>query len=215
MEKIWIIGAGYFGLRAVRGLSKFQKERHFTLVDPVKDTLLQAEGPNRTLEQADGVEYLVNHLHIGNEPDWIIPALPVHLVAEWCLARLGPDRLGRIALPPEIESLLPNPIRGLREEIYVSHATFRCPDDCAEPRDLCTITQKPRKQNMFEILENIERPRFQPLVIRSRQLGPGIGGYKPEQLFSLLSEVTQIQGNLLVATACRCHGVVTGLGQVK
>jgi len=211
MQKIWIIGIGQFGLLAFRRLWKSNKNRHFVLVDPVKENLLRCNGPNLTLEQTDGVDFLDQHLHPGSTPDWIIPALPIHLAAEWFLVRLGPGRLRRFALPPHIESLLPNPIRGSEENIYVSHADFQCPDDCAEPRDVCTVTGKRRKQNMFEILGAIQLAPFQSLAIRSHQLGPGIGGYRPKQLFALLSQVEQAKGHLLVSTACRCHGVITGL----
>ena len=211
MEEIWIIGVGQFGLLALQRLSKSNKERHFVLVDPVEENLLRCKGPNRTLEQANGVDFLDQNLHAGSTPHWIIPALPINLVAEWFLVRLGPKKLRRVNLPSEIEPLLPNPIRGSEGNIYVSHADFRCPDDCAEPRDMCTVTEKPRKQNMFEILGDLRIAPFQPLAIRSHQLGPGIGGYRPKQLFPLLIQVEQARGRLLVSTACRCHGVITGL----
>ncbi|MDM8522443.1 potassium transporter [Desulfococcaceae bacterium HSG8] len=207
MKKIWIIGSGHFGLNALRILSGNNEKRHFVLVDPVRKNL---EQPNCTLEQADGAAFLAQHLYPGSEPDWIIPALPVHLAAEWCLLRMGREQLWRISLP-EIKPLLPNPVRGEAGDIYVSHATFRCPDDCAEPRRTCTVTGKSRKQNMFDILKDIRFPLFQSLVIRSFQLAPGVGGYAPGQLFELLNQVKNARNDLLISTACRCHGVVTGL----
>ncbi|QTA86461.1 potassium transporter [Desulfonema magnum] len=211
MKEIWIIGTGHFGLHALRKLSNNHEKKHFVLVDPLRENLHQGRGPNRTLEQSDGADFLNQHLRSENAPDWIIPALPVHLAAEWCLLRLGANQLCRVSLPHEILPLLPNPIQGDSGDIYVSHATFRCPDDCAEPRNICTVTRAPRKQNMFELLENTDLPSFESLVIRSHQLGPGVGGYRPEQLFTLLNQVINAKGRVLVSTACRCHGVVTGL----
>jgi hypothetical protein len=214
MEEIWVIGVGRFGSLAYRRLSERAKKRHLVLVDPIKENLLRCEGPNATLEQSDGVDFLTRHLHRTERgPDWIIPALPVHLAAEWILSRLRSEELRRIPMPQKIEPLLPNPVRGSEGSIYVSHADFRCPDDCAEPRDLCTVTQEPRKQNMFDLLKELQIPPFESVVIRSYQLGPGIGGYRPEQLFALLQSVEQAPGHLLVCTACRCHGVITGLGR--
>ncbi len=64
---------------------------------------------------------------------------------------------------------------------------------------------------MFALLEELNIPNFCSQVIRSYQLGPGIGGYRPEQLFQLLADIRQSRTPLLVSTACRCHGVVTGL----
>ena len=215
MQEIWIIGVGQFGFIAFDRLSKSRKERRFVLVDPVKKNLLRCKGPHVTLEQSDGVVFLEQHLTASHTPDWIIPALPVHLAAEWFLLRLGPERLRRVTLPPEIEPLLPNPIRGSDGNIYVSHADFRCPDDYAEPRDICTVTGEPRKRNMFEILGDIQLPHFKALAIRSHQLGAGIGGYRPEHLFALFDKVEQARGHLFVSTACRCHGVITGLERIR
>lgn len=211
MEEIWIIGVGQFGFIAFDRLSKSGKERRFVLVDPVKENLSRCKGPHVTLEQADGVAFLEQRLTAIKPPDWIIPALPVHLAAEWFLIRMGPERLDRVTVPSKIEPLLPNPIRGSDGNIYVSHADFRCPDDCAEPRDICTVTGEPRKRNMFEILSDIQLPPFKALAIRSHQLGAGIGGYRPKHLFELLDKMERAKGQLLVSTACRCHGVITGL----
>jgi len=214
MKNIWIIGLGQFGLHAVRYLAKKNKDIQFVLVDATMANLMQAAGPNRSLELADAVAFLERNLHTDREPDWIIPALPIHLAAEWCLVKQEPVRLSRVPLPAEIKPLLPNPMEAYNGDIYVSHADFRCPGDCAEPRDICTVTQKPRKRNMFEVLADVKMPAFQSLVIRSHQLGPGIGGYRPVMLFELLEGVKQAENNLLVSTACRCHGVVTGMGRI-
>ncbi len=64
---------------------------------------------------------------------------------------------------------------------------------------------------MFEILGDLQLSPFKALTIRSHQLGAGIGGYRPKQLFALLDKVEQSRGHLFVSTACRCHGVITGL----
>ena len=214
MKMIWIIGLGQFGLHAVRYLSKKNKDIQFVLVDAVEASLMQAAGPNRSLELADGVAFLERNLHADSGPDWIIPALPIHLAAEWCLVKQKPERLSRVLLPAEIKPLLPNPMEADNGDIYVSHADFRCPVDCAEPRDICTVTQNPRKRNMFEVLTDVKMAAFQSLVIQSHQLGPGIGGYRPSMLFELLERVRQAGNNLLVSTACRCHGVVTGMARI-
>ena len=211
MEKIWIIGLGKFGSIAFQRLSESGKTRHFVLVDPMAENLLKFKGQTTTLEISDGAEYLNTRLSNSRKPDWIIPALPVHLAAEWILLYLGPQRLRRILLPSDVGTHLPNPIRGSEGNIYVSHANFKCPDDCDEPRDICTITRKIREQNMFELLGNLDIAPFKALNIRSHQLGPGVGGYRPEQLVAMMDNVRQARGPILLSTACRCHGVITGL----
>jgi hypothetical protein len=211
MEEIWIIGLGHFGNIAFTRLSETLKDSHFVLVDPVEKNLLKCKGPAATLRVSDGVKFLERYLKKGRKPDWIIPALPVHLAAEWILLHLGTDRLRRIPLPSEIEVLVPNPIRGSEGNLYVSHADFRCPEDCDEPRDICSITRKMRKQNMYGLLGNLDIKPFKTLNLRSHQLGPGIGGYRPEKLWELMENVEQAPGLILVSTACRCHGVITGI----
>jgi hypothetical protein len=211
MEEIWIIGVGYFGQIAYRQLSKAVKDRRFVLVDPVEKNLLKCKGSAATLEICDGVEFLVSQLEKGRQPDWIIPALPVHLAAEWILSDMGPKEIRRIPLPAVLDSLLPNPYRGPEGNLYVSHADFRCPVDCDEPRDICSVTRKQRKQDMFELVGNLGVKPFDALTIRSHQLGPGIGGYRPAHLLELELKVKRARGPLLLSTACRCHGVITGL----
>jgi len=211
MEEIWIIGLGQFGHIAFRRLSETLKGIHFVLVDPVEENLLKCAGPTTTLEISDGVKFLERHLKTGCKPDWIIPSLPVHLAAEWFLLHLGPTRLKRVHLPSELDRLVPNPIRGSEGNLYVSHADFRCPADCDEPRDICSITRKMRHQNMYDFLLNLSFKPFNSLNIRSYQLGPGIGGYRAEQLLEMKATVEQGTGPVLLSTACRCHGVITGL----
>lgn len=211
MEELWIIGLGKFGSLAFQRLSQSGRTRHFVLVDPVAENLLKFKGPTATLKISDGVAYLNTHLSNSRKPDWIIPALPIHLAAEWALVHIGAQRLKRISLPSEIETLIPNPIRGSEGNIYASHADFRCPDDCDESGDICTITRKARKRDMFELLGNLDIEPYVALNIRSHQLGPGIGGYRPEQLMAMMDSVRQAPGPILLSTACRCHGVITGL----
>ena len=214
MEEIWIIGVGRFGQIAFQRLSEAGKARQFVLVDPLAEKLLNCKGPTTRHVVSDGIKFIETHLKNSHKPDWIIPALPIHLAAEWFLMHLGPNKLRRIELPIELDILVPNPIRGIEGNLYVSHADFRCPEDCDEPRAICTITGKTRKQNMFDLLDNIDIEPFEALCLKSHQLGPGIGGYRPEQLIGLMQRVVQTQGAILLSTACRCHGVITSLERI-
>jgi hypothetical protein len=211
MREIWIIGVGQFGWLAVQTLANEHPHAHLVLVDPVESNLLRAAGPNRSLEVTDGVAYTEKNLTSAVDgPDWIIPALPIHLAAEWCLRRQGP-RLRRYAVPNAIDAHIPNPVRSLDANVYTSHAVFRCPENCSEPANVCSVTAQPRKRNMYEILGDLQMPSFETLVVRSHQLGPGIGGYRPEQLLALNRRLDKVRGGILLSTACRCHGVITGL----
>jgi len=209
-ETVWIIGAGRFGMIALERLSRIKTSARFVVVDPDERRFFPVEHSRCTFENIDGVRFILQHLGAEDPPDWIIPAVPVHLAGEWCLEKLA-HRARRIPLPMELNRLLWNPVQGVGGDIYVTHADFLCPDDCPEPAGICTATGAPRKPDMFRLLAKICFKDFEPLVIRSRQLCPGVGGYRPDQLFALLSTLEATGGRFMVSTACRCHGVVTGI----
>ena len=87
---------------------------------------------------------------------------------------------------------------------------LRCPDDCPEPAEKCYLTGC-RELNLYDYLENISLQDYSSLVIRSRQLAPGVGGYRPADLWQLRRQVLSLGGKILISTACRCHGVSHGL----
>lgn len=216
--KIWIIGAGTFGRRAVRQLAQSGEPHEITLVDPDPHALNQADLPGLIKVEADGVAFLAEHLRHSAEPDWIVPALPVHLAWEWALKKLtqtpgekqGKAPLIRKVLPAALAAALPNAMAGDSGDIYVSHADFICPAHCNEPDHFCTKTGDPRKEDLFRLLARLGAPDLPAFVIQSLQLGPGLGGYQPAVLFDLADRLEQHRGPCFVATACRCHGVVTG-----
>ena len=91
MKEIWIIGAGRFGCMAADRLTGKIKDLHLVLVDLKAEKLHEAEGPGRTLIEADGAAYMAEHLPKGKEhhPDWIVPAVPIHLAVEWRMLDQG------------------------------------------------------------------------------------------------------------------------------
>jgi hypothetical protein len=211
MEKIWIIGAGKFGIQAAKQMSQKEQSYSITLVDLDETALERAKCLGCDVIARDGSQFLNEHLVRGRGPDWIIPALPVHLAFEWCTLKMGKEKLAPLVLPKEMDDFLPNPMRGADTQIYVSHANFICPPNCNEPDDRCTKTRKPRKEDMFALLVRINIQGITPFVIQSSQLCPGVGGYRSTILFDLLDRLSLHKGPCFVATACRCHGVMSGV----
>jgi hypothetical protein len=192
-------------------LAEKHPKARLVLVDPIREHLAKAAGPNRSTAVADGIAFTDRHLlSVDKGPDWIVPALPVHLAAELSLRRLG-TRLRRHHMPEAIDLHVPNAMRGPDGNVYTSHAAFRCPENCSEPIETCSVTKEPRKRNMYDILGDLRLPGFETLALRSHQLGPGIGGYRPARLFALIERIEQLRGGILLSTACRCHGVITSL----
>ncbi len=210
MQTVWIIGAGTFGQLAVKRL---EKRFRIILIDPDASMLESINSPRIMKIVDNGIDFLARNLHKSTDVSFIVPCLPVHLAWEWCHKKLGSDALRLEVLPDTLDALLPNPMRGQDSHIYVSHADFICPENCSEPDALCTHTGHPRKKDMHQLLAGIVFQDYQPQVLQSRQLAPGVGGYSPQQLFTLLEKIKNVRGSLMICTACRCHGVVTGVAR--
>jgi len=212
MARIWIVGAGRFGLLALKRLSESKPDADLVCVDAAAKPGFEIRKGRPAYIQADGAAFLATHLReMENGVDWIVPAVPVHLAAGFCLICLAARGASRIAVPGDVVSRLPHPMVGESGDVYTSHADFICPDDCAEPARHCTHTGKPREQNLFELLGAVHHPGWRVCVLRSHQLAPGVGGYRPSALIETIARLTRDPGDWLVGTACRCHGVLTGI----
>ena len=209
MKPIWIIGAGRFGKKAVSAMKKHYPESALTVVDYNPKACEAIAEPGLTTVCMDGVSYLNHFLTDTDSPGWIIPVIPVHLAYEWIRLRLMPDiSLAAVDIPENICHSLPNVFPGKTGEIFVSNASFVCPENCSEPRNQCTHTRMPRKQSLYQAIAALSCNGFLNLVLQSEQLAPGIGGIMPGALFSTLAAVRQFSESILLSTACRCHGVV-------
>ena len=206
-----IIGCGHFGSRAAKKL--FQKDSHLKIivVDKSRGALQKVSRfPIQTVV-CDGIFYLSQFLSEGRKVNYIIPAVPFHLAFEFILSQLKSLRAKRRKIPPL--SGLPNPILGKTGDLYTSFANFLCSEDCPEPAQYCTITKGKRPKPLYRILNELEGA-FESRVIRSQQLGPGIGGFRPEALLDLLEDIEKKRNPdrlILISTASRCHGVTSAL----
>ena len=207
-----IIGAGHFGQRAV-GVLGARGNKRLWVFEKDERALhgISAPGVERIL--ADGVPFLKEHADLLPPSTIIVPALPVHLAFEWLRKTLKKDHFcRRVKVPAQIRSLLPHTWEGGEGSLLVSYADFRCPDNCPEPADHCTVTGKKRGKPMYQLLGDTALPGFRVHVIRSRQLAPGVGGYSVGELKGLLGRVESGgDSKWLVGTACKCHGVVSAL----
>jgi len=91
------------------------------------------------------------------ESQWIVPAVPVHVACLWIMKRLGGEGdVQPLEVPAAVDEQVPNPYRVATGAVYASFATFRCPDACSEPEDLCTHTGQPRPGNLYDRLAAIK-----------------------------------------------------------
>jgi hypothetical protein len=206
-----IIGCGHFGSRAAEKL--FQKDPHseIIVVDKSKGALQKVSRLPIQTVACDGIFYLSQFLSEDRKVNYIIPAVPFHLAFEFILSQLKSLRAKRRKIPPL--SGLPNPVSGKTGDLYTSLANFLCSENCPEPAQYCTVTKKKRPNPLYRVLNELEGA-FESRVIRSQQLGPGIGGFQPEALLDLLEYIKERRNPdrlILISTASRCHGVTSAL----
>ena len=213
MASYLILGAGKFGRLALKRLARQDAAATFLVVDRMPSALaavraLEIHGV--TVVVAEAVAFLAANLREDSPWDWLIPMVPVHVAWAWLLA--GPLRgWETMAAPEALAALGPVSFRGPAGQIYLSRAAHLCPDDCPEPDGVCPVSGESREAPLFAELANLTRPGLAIRVVASRQLAPGVGGYPPRELMALARELTGMSGKVLIATACRCHGVVHGL----
>ena len=115
-------------------------------------------------------------------------------------------------LPKNIDKILPNVTKGRDDSLVISYADFLCPSDCPEPENFCTVTKKPREVPLYEKLRQVKYKDYVVHIIQSRQLTPGLGGYKVKDLSNLLWRVKKKgSSKWIIGTACKCHGILSAL----
>jgi hypothetical protein len=210
MNRYLIVGCGFFGRRALRKLLEKDPAARIHVVDKDEKAIQRIAHLPLETSVEEAVSFLSRCLH-QNQNAYIVPAVPVHLAFEFILSRsreYGWHR-GRVPSLPG----LPNPARGSKGDLYTSMAAFLCPEDCPEPAGRCTVTGEKRSKPLYQVLKNLAGT-FSSRVIRSRQLGPGVGGFRARELSDLLEELQGIKPSgqpVLISTACRCHGVTSAL----
>lgn len=214
MAAYLILGAGKFGRLALERIGQKDDQAAFLVVDRSRRALHEARNLTAapvTEVEAEAARFLVEHLKNGTAWDWIIPVVPEHVAFSWL--RQGPlaeTDWEPVEVPPAWAALTPMTQRGLEGELYLSKALHLCPDDCAEP-EVCPVTGESRETPLFEELAAVKVPGYRLEVIASRQLAPGVGGFPPGRLLALARDLLDFEGKMVVATACRCHGVAHAL----
>lgn len=213
MASYLILGAGKFGRLALRRLAAQDPEARFLLIDRQESALAEARTPeveSAEMRVDEAISYLAAHLGPESPWDWLLPMVPVHVAYGWLLSGpLAVKGWEPAEVPRDLEGLAALARRGPAGELYLSQARHLCPDDCDEPLT-CPVTGEER-QPLCAKLAEASRPGLPILVVASTQLAPGVGGFAPRRLVELAAEVAEAPGPLLIATACRCHGVVHGL----
>ncbi len=206
-----VVGGGKYGVEAARYLEG--EGRDFVVLDPDPNCLAVKElkldefgsGSGREILNA-GIEVLPELLERLN-PEYVFPTAPIHVAAE--AARL------KYSLKPwneVVDCILSGlPARVVlasgRGSVVVSYnRDGDCLPKCSAP-EICPVTGMKKPCPMHELV------RFaypQAFILVSRQLKPGLGALKGEELLEFMRYAERLE-SFVVATACRCHGVITAL----
>lgn len=207
-----VIGAGHFGARAIRVLGHMPISPIF-VVDKERKNLERIQETSVQKVLCDGICFLKKNFPLLHPTSTIIPAIPLHLAFEWVKSTLKDGGAAhQVPVPGDIKPALPHTWDGSEGSLLVSYADFKCPDNCPEPEEYCTVTKKPRGLPLYDLLRETAPSHFTTHVIRSRQLAPGLGGYTVGDLIELLDKIKKEgKGRHFIATACRCHGTVSAL----
>ena len=209
MKTYWIIGGGHFGRRAAHWIRRKESGSELIIIDRQSAICEQLEHNGFKTVCMEGIRYLESHLISQDHPDWIIPSIPLHVAFEWLKAKLARHyRINSIPIPHQLKTKLPNPFQSESDQLFVSHADFICPENCSEPDEICTHTGQPRPRPLNDWLKNFSYQDFRPVIVCSQQLFPGVGGYTPDALYHALKEIESLSDQILLGTACRCHGVL-------
>ncbi len=200
-KPVVVLGAGRVGRRALNRLRDLGFDR-LTAVDQSKEALAGL-GPGVRVVKSDGPRWL-SRMELDSA--WIVPAAPVHVAFEWLRATWG-QKASPAEVPAALISRLPGAAPAPHQGWAFSWADFICPAECDE-RGVCPVLGR-RLEPLFERLR-LFTPWWPLVVIRSHRLGPGLGGF-PAASLKALGRRAKGGGLLVVATACRCHGVMHAL----
>jgi hypothetical protein len=210
LNQVFIVGFGKFGQLAFPKIRKRWPEARIWIIDPASDHLTRSGKLSAVRVLDEGQDFLWEHQdHLAAE-DWIIPAVPLHLAGDWVKRVLSGTRTVRKIKPPRtLGEGLPFTLY-LKTDLYVSLADFVCPENCPSPPGFCFKTRDPRPRPLTKILGTQPLFRGTLEVIESHQLAPGLGGFTFGELQRTGEMVLRSDPPLFLATACPCHGVISG-----
>ncbi|WP_202320267.1 hypothetical protein [Archaeoglobus neptunius] len=211
-----VVGGGRYGVEAARYLR--ERNRDFIVIDVSEDCTAVKELSLKVVPSLDEVDYggefflkgdvsilpdLVRNLRI----EYIFPTAPIHVAAEAVRRKYGFEPWYEVVdciaagLPTRVV------ISSGRGSLVVSYnRDHECLEKCPAP-DICPVTKIRKPCPMHELVRYAWPDAF---VLVSHQLKPGLGGIEGRDFINVLREAEK-RRNIVIATACRCHGVITAL----
>jgi hypothetical protein len=199
-----VAGYGKFGRLALKRLTSAFPSTSVMVVEESLDRPPGPPFPQVSFFRGDAVSFLLRS-PVLQDDDVIIPTVPFHLTAAYLLSAIPSSRA--VLFPSRLVQLVPNPYALDQWNLFSSHAHFVCPDEC--PGEACCTVTGEVREPLFSIIAGLNIPGFTTVVLESKQILPGVGGYHLRELKKIVQAVRP--GKNILATACQCHGVMTAL----
>ncbi|TAJ45772.1 NAD(P)-binding protein [Methanofollis fontis] len=201
-----VIGGGAYGVRCARYAR--ENGHRCLVIDPDPDCPAGRIGGG--VEVIEGGIGEALEVILSGGPLHIFPTAPIHVCAalamEWggmAVEADGVDRL-QAGIPPDLVVSF-----GEGSAVVSYNREGRCLPSCAVP-PVCPVSGR-RHEPLFQVLrESVPGA----VVLESVQCAPGIGALRGRDVIDLLARSGR-EEQMVVGTACRCHGVVTAIGQKK
>ena len=121
-RRFWIIGAGRFGKIAATRISRHIPGATITVVDR-KPFIMASEGITTIV--AEGIQWLKAMLDPNAAVDMIVPAIPVHVTAQWLKYSLDHRfAIHPFRIPDSLLLQMPNALRGKTGQAFVQRKSF-------------------------------------------------------------------------------------------
>ena len=250
MSEVIIAGGGQFGLKAIDFV---KKNNYKTVLIDSNPKCFAAEFASKKFDNLEDFNLNLKDLKDGEifflntdilivldlieelKPKYIIPVVPIHLMASIITSFLNKMS---ISLTPNkslskdfLENIDPELLLNQLNEdgvVYLSYAKIDeiCPDNCLGPISYCPTFKREKPITITQYLKNyygisnmvkIRKEDNSEIIIinESYQLMPGLGGLKGNDIQNILvllhdnmKFISEKNINVIIATTCNCHGVI-------
>ena len=210
-----VFGGGRYGLKAAEYL--LEKNRDFVVIDESRECLVKKKlnlpefdesAEQSSFKQGSTKELLELFLQLN--PEYIFPTAPIHLAAS-LLAEIMEVKPWNDGINLALSGLPPKIIlsAGRGSVVVTYNRDGDCLPNCSAP-DVCPVTKIKKPAPMYEMLRFAFPGGF---ILKSRYLKPGLGAIMGDELRNM-TEWAKNREEIVVGTACRCHGVLSSFRRV-
>jgi len=229
---VFVMGGGKFGTNALRYLKTKGAKVLVVDIDPSCKAKPEADIQADSLEvwnslnngqpaflAGDAYKLLLD-LYETSVPDFVVTAIQgntiANVVQNW-FTKKGFKCAPYLEGVSKVLENLPNSLVFVREKEAFIAASYmypdkRCKKNCPAPRNVCTLTGRPKPATMESLLKfGVFGVADHCIMMSSPQLTGGLGAITGKDIFSLFKQLETFPKpfTLALGTACNCHGVVS------